>query len=152
MAGVASTTVKKRLKEHGIPAPILRRIAVICYEAEINVIIHSLGGFMEVQLLPDRVRILVVDEGPGIPDIEKAIQPGFTTANEKIRSLGFGAGLGLANIKRCADKFSIKSSMDTGTEIDAVVFLDHSNEANDASDKKKPADGEPGGDPAGTSI
>ena len=77
-----------------------------------------------MQVFENHVRILVVDEGPGIPDIEKAMQPGFTTANEKIRALGFGAGLGLCNMKRCADKFSIKSSMDSGTEIKAVVYTD----------------------------
>lgn len=126
LAGVASTTIKKRLAGCGIPASILRRIAVICYEAELNVIIHSLGGYMEVRVFDDCVRILVVDEGPGIPDIEKAMQPGFTTANEKIRALGFGAGLGLCNMKRCADIFSIKSTMETGTEIEALVYTDPS--------------------------
>lgn len=129
LAGVASTTIKKKLMEHGISPAVIRRVAVICYEAEINVIIHSLGGFMDVQILNDRIRIYVADEGPGIPDIEKAMQPGFTTANEKIRSLGFGAGLGLSNMKRCADKFHIKSSMDSGTEIEAIVFLDPHQEA-----------------------
>jgi anti-sigma regulatory factor (Ser/Thr protein kinase) len=101
----------------------VRRIAVICYEAEMNVIIHSLGGYIEVRILGDRVVISVVDEGPGIPDIEKAMQPGFTTANEKIRALGFGAGMGLSNMKRCADQFSVRSSMETGTEVEAVVFV-----------------------------
>ncbi len=124
MAGVASTTVKKHLQSFGISPAILRRIAVICYEAEMNVIIHSLGGYMEVELLTDRVRILVVDEGPGIPDIEKAMQPGYTTANEKIRALGFGAGMGLCNIKQCADEFAIRSTMEFGTEVEAVVMLD----------------------------
>ncbi len=127
LAGVASTTTKKRLQAAGVPPALLRRIAVICYEAEMNVIIHSLGGYMDVQLLEDRVRITVVDEGPGIPDVGKAIEPGYTTANEKIRALGFGAGMGLANIKRCADQFSILSSMGTGTELEAVVFLDQNN-------------------------
>lgn len=124
LAGIASTTIKKRLSECGIPASILRRIAVICYEAELNVIIHSLGGYMEVQVFKDHVLISVIDEGPGIPDIEKAMQPGFTTANEKIRALGFGAGLGLCNMKRCADIFTVKSSMENGTEVDAVVYTD----------------------------
>jgi len=123
LAGLASTAVKKHLQKCGVNPAILRRIAVICYEAEMNAIIHSLGGYMEVQLLTDRVRILVVDEGPGIPDVEKAMEPGFTTANEKIRALGFGAGMGLSNIKRCADQFSIRSSMESGTEVEAVVAI-----------------------------
>ncbi len=122
-AGVAATLTKKRLQTHGVPPDLVRRIAVICYEAEMNVILHSLGGYMDVELLPDRVRIVVVDEGPGIPDIEKAMQPGYTTASEKIRALGFGAGMGLPNIKRCADQFHITSSMEAGTELEAVVFL-----------------------------
>ncbi len=126
LAGVASTTIKKQLTNLGVNPGIVRRIAVICYEAEINVIIHSMGGYMDVQVFDNKVRIYVCDEGPGIPDIEKAMQPGFTTANEKIRALGFGAGLGLSNMKRCADKFHIRSSMETGTEIEAIVFLDPS--------------------------
>lgn len=122
-AGMASTTIKKHLQERGVPPPLLRRIAVICYEAEMNVIIHSLGGYLEVQLLADRVLIAAVDEGPGIPDVEKAMEPGYTTANEKIRALGFGAGMGLFNMKRCADRFAVRSSMETGTEVEATVFL-----------------------------
>ncbi|MFN2352020.1 MAG: ATP-binding protein [Kiritimatiellia bacterium] len=97
---------------------------MICYEAEINVIIHSLGGYLEVELLPDRVRVMAVDEGPGIPDLDAALQPGYTTANEKIRALGFGAGMGLCNIKQCADEFEIRSTMEAGTEVEAVVMLD----------------------------
>jgi len=123
LAGLASTEVKKHLQKCGINPAIVRRIAVICYEAEMNVIIHSLGGYMEVQLLADRVRIRVVDEGPGIPDVEKAMEPGYTTASEKIRALGFGAGMGLSNMKRCADHFSIRSSMEFGTEVEAEVNL-----------------------------
>lgn len=123
LAGLASTNVKKRLKSYGIDPKIVRRIAVICYEAEINVIIHSLGGFMELQVSPDQVKITVGDEGPGIPDVKQAMQPGYTTANEKIRALGFGAGLGLPNMQNYADEFSIESSMSSGTEINAVVYI-----------------------------
>ena len=122
-AGVAATLTKKRLLSSGVPADLVRRVAVICYEAEMNVILHSLGGYMDVELLPDRVHVRVADEGPGIPDIEKAMQAGYTTASEKIRALGFGAGMGLPNIKRCADEFEIASSMDSGTELAATVFL-----------------------------
>ncbi len=124
LAGMASTNIKKHLKKCGVEPAIVRRIAVICYEAEINVIIHSLGGYMDVHIFEDRVQIHVVDDGPGIPDLEKALEPGYTTANEKIRALGFGAGMGLANMKRCADEFNIQSTMETGTEINAVVHLD----------------------------
>jgi CBS domain-containing protein/anti-sigma regulatory factor (Ser/Thr protein kinase) len=123
LAGLASTNVKKRLKSYGIDPKIIRRIAVICYEAEINVIIHSLGGVMELQVFPDQVKITVVDKGPGIPDVNQALEPGYTTASEKIRALGFGAGLGLPNMQNYADDFCIESSMATGTEINAVVYI-----------------------------
>lgn len=122
LAGMASTTIKKHLQGNGIAPAVVRRLSVICYEAEINVIIHSLGGYMDVHIFEDRIQLHVVDDGPGIPDLAKALEPGFTTANEKIRALGFGAGMGLANMKRCADDFNIQSSMDTGTEINAVVY------------------------------
>lgn len=123
-AGMASTAVKKQLQALGIPVPTVRRIAVICYEAEMNVVIHSLGGYMEVDVSPQAVRVKVVDEGPGIPDVAQAMASGYTTANEKIRALGFGAGMGLNNMKRCADLFDLTSSMPEGTRIDATVFLD----------------------------
>lgn len=122
LAGIASANIKKHLQSYSLDPKTIRRIAVICYEAEINVIIHSFGGFIETLIMPDRVKITVADEGPGIPDVDKAMEVGFTTANEKIRALGFGAGLGLPNMKQYADEFSIKSSMDKGTEIEAVVF------------------------------
>jgi len=122
-AGVASTMVKKRLKARGVPGDIARRVAVICYEAEINVMLHSLGGYMDADIRDDQVRVVVGDEGPGIPDIKRAMESGYTTANEKIRALGFGAGMGLPNIQRCADEFSITSSMKTGTVIEATVYL-----------------------------
>ncbi len=123
LAGMASTGIKKQLKALGVDTAILRRIAVICYEAEMNVVIHSLGGFMDVDVRPEAVDITVVDEGPGIPDVERAMTMGYTTANEKIRAMGFGAGMGLCNIKRCADRFEIKSSMRKGTRLQATVFL-----------------------------
>lgn len=123
LAGTASTSVKKHLKENGVSPKLGRRIAVVCYEAEMNVIIHSLGGTMDVHMLEDRVRVVVTDEGPGIPHLAQALDAGYTTANEKIRALGFGAGMGLCNIKRTADRFTIRSTMDTGTEIIVDVFL-----------------------------
>lgn len=128
VAGVASTMIKKRLKACGIPSALVRRVAVICYEAEMNVILHSLGGYIVADIYDDRVLVRVTDEGPGIPDLERAMEKGYTTANEKIRALGFGAGMGLANIKECSDEFSIRSSMDTGTELESVVYLPKSDE------------------------
>lgn len=123
MAGNAATDVKRKLRESGVAPDIVRHIAVICYEAEMNVIIHSLGGYLEVELFDDRVRMTAVDEGPGIPDVEQAMKAGYTTANEKVRALGFGAGMGLVNIKRCANEFKLTSDMEHGTMIEAVVYL-----------------------------
>jgi len=122
-AGMASTMTKKHLRACGVPADIARRIAVICYEAEMNVILHSLGGAMDVDIDGESVRIQVTDEGPGIPELDQAMEAGYTTANEKIRALGFGAGMGLPNMKRCSDQFSVSSSMESGTHVEATVFL-----------------------------
>ena len=122
-AGIAATQIKKYLKGQGVPSALIRRIAVICYEAELNVIIHSLGGYIEMTYADNEVNITVVDDGPGIPDLEEAMRPGYTTANEKIRALGFGAGMGLVNIKRCADTFDLRSEMGKGTELKAKVIL-----------------------------
>jgi len=123
MAGNAATDVKRKLKEGGVQPDIVRRIAVVCYEAEMNVIIHSLGGYLEVELLDDRVRVTAVDEGPGIPNLDQALTAGYTTANEKVRALGFGAGMGLVNIKRCSDEFKINSDMEHGTAVESVIYL-----------------------------
>ncbi len=130
MAGAASTSTKKHLIKMGVPPPVIRRVAVICYEAEMNVIIHSLGGCLDVNIMEGQIRIQVCDDGPGIPDLEKAMSPGYTTANEKIRALGFGAGMGLVNIKRCADHFKIDSSMEKGTEVEAIVYINPSEPEN----------------------
>ena len=88
-----------------------------------NISIHSLGGYITIKVDQDNIVINAVDYGPGIPDIEKAMKPGYTTASEQIRALGFGAGMGLANIKRCADQLEIESSMKTGTILKAVIHL-----------------------------
>ena len=124
LAGTASTSVKKHLKDQGLSPKLGRRVAVVCYEAEMNVIIHSLGGTMDVHRLEDRIRVVLSDEGPGIPNLDEALNAGYTTANEKIRALGFGAGMGLCNIKRTADRFTIRSAMDSGTELIVDIFLE----------------------------
>lgn len=125
LAGAASSSIKKYLKTQGVEPRLLRRIAVICYEAEINVVIHSFGGRMKMMLDDDKVTVEIEDDGPGIPDVDKALQEGFTTANEKIRALGFGAGMGLNNIRKCADEFDLTSSMEEGgTRLQAVVYLE----------------------------
>ena len=116
-AGEASTTIKRTLKQLGVNAEVLRHVSVACYEVELNLVIHSLGGELILQVEPEKVTLISKDVGPGIPDIGKAMTEGFSTANEEARSLGFGAGMGLPNMKRNADHFAIESEMGTGTTI-----------------------------------
>ena len=116
-AGQASTVIKRTLKQLGVSAEMLRRVSVACYEVELNLVIHSDGGTLTLQMEPDRVTLISRDVGPGIPDIEKAMSEGFSTANEEARTLGFGAGMGLPNMKRNATDFDIQSEMGKGTTI-----------------------------------
>ncbi|MEG0290841.1 MAG: ATP-binding protein [Erysipelotrichaceae bacterium] len=110
-AGKASSNIKQTLKLLDIDGSILRRIAVASYEAEINMIIHSYGGNITMDILEEGiVKLAFIDCGPGIPDVEKAMQPGYSTASEKAREFGFGAGMGLVNIKRVSDSFQLDTS------------------------------------------
>ncbi|MCK5853191.1 CBS domain-containing protein [bacterium] len=116
-AGIAASTVKKQLQKMEVSPAVIRRIAVAMYETEINIIIHSLGGKMTAEIFPDRVRVISKDEGPGIANVEKALTEGFSTASAKAREMGFGAGMGLPNIKRCVDDFKIESGAGESTTI-----------------------------------
>lgn len=120
-AGEASSKVKQVVRQLGVDAQTARRISVCAYEAELNAIIHAFGGKMKVRVLPDRTEMEVTDEGPGIPDVEAAMREGFSTAPDNIRELGFGAGMGLPNMKRSADEFEIKSTPGQGTWIRMMV-------------------------------
>ena len=123
-AGQAASITKKYFKGLGIDKDIIRRIAIICYEAEMNICLHSLGGTITVKVDDKNNAIIYAyDKGPGIPDVDLALTPGYTTASEKIRALGFGAGMGLPNIKNFADKFKINSSLVSGTELEIMVNL-----------------------------
>jgi len=122
-AGRVASIVRNYLQKLKIEKQVLRKIAIVCYEAEMNISIHSLGGYISVETEPSEIIITAVDYGPGIPDIEEAMKPGFTTASEQIRALGFGAGMGLPNIKRCADHLDLESSMETGTILKATIRL-----------------------------
>lgn len=113
-AGKVSTQIKKILKELGVPPEVLRRMAIACYEAEINMIIHSYGGIIKLSI-SDQISFVFKDTGPGIPDIQMAMQPGYSTADDKARELGFGAGMGLANIKKVSDEFNIESNVEGTT-------------------------------------
>ena len=120
-AGRASSEIKKRLKTHGLDAKLIRRVAVASYEMEMNLVVHSSGGKMTFRMDETEIILTSVDSGPGIPDVEKALETGFTTANDWIRSLGFGAGMGLPNIRRVSDDFSITSEMSRGTTVEAKI-------------------------------
>ena len=120
-AGEASGSVKKRLKILGYDPDAIRRVAIAMYEAEINMVIHANGGYCDVDIFPDRVEILLSDVGPGIPDVEKAMQEGFSTAPDNVRNLGFGAGMGLPNIKKYTDDMRIETKIGVGTDVYLTV-------------------------------
>ena len=123
IAGQASTEVKRILKAAGVDPAITRRIGIASYELEINQVIHSEGGVMRYVITPDSIVIEAADTGPGIPDVEKAMTEGFSTATDRVRSLGFGAGMGLPNTKRVSDEFSIESGAGRGTVVRAKINL-----------------------------
>ena len=116
-AGDASASIKRKLKQLGVDSTVLRRVAVASYEAELNLIIHSLGGQLTMEMNPEHIVLISKDVGPGIADIDKAMPEGFSTASEEARVLGFGAGMGLPNMRRNADGFAIESQLGVGTTI-----------------------------------
>jgi anti-sigma regulatory factor (Ser/Thr protein kinase) len=122
-AGTASNNIKNTLKMLGIQSDVCRRAAVIAYEAEINLVIHADGGTLKAVISEDRLEITAKDEGPGIPDIEQAMTEGYTTASNQAREMGFGAGMGLPNIKRNSDLFEIESVPGAGTVLRSTVFF-----------------------------
>ncbi len=122
-AGSAATRLRHGLMALGLDPEAIRRTTVATYEAEMNVVIHTFGGVVTGEIRPERIVIRTVDAGPGIADVEQALQPGFSTAPEWIRELGFGAGMGLSNIQSCADEFRLSSTPGVGTQLEAVIFL-----------------------------
>ncbi len=120
-AGQASVLVKKNLRQLGLSPEIIRRVSIAMYEGEINMVIHAGGGVAEVLVHEDKVEIILDDKGPGIPNIELAMKEGFSTAPDNIRSLGFGAGMGLPNMKRYTDNMNIETELGKGTKITMVV-------------------------------
>ena len=120
-AGQASVLVKKNLRQIGLPPEIIRRVSIAMYEGEINMVIHAGGGVAEVLVFEDKVEIILDDKGPGIPNIELAMKEGFSTAPDNIRSLGFGAGMGLPNMNRYTDSMNIETELGKGTKITMVV-------------------------------
>ncbi|MBC7251719.1 MAG: CBS domain-containing protein [Anaerolineae bacterium] len=122
--GEASSKIKRALIRLGGNPQVVRRVAIATYEAEMNIIIHTdHGGEIVAEIQPEQVRVLAVDHGPGIADVEQAMQPGFSTAPEWIREMGFGAGVGLNNIQKCADEMHLESTLGVGTRLQIVVYL-----------------------------
>ncbi len=120
-AGEASVAVKKSLRQMGFPPDAIRRVSIAMYEGEINMVIHADGGEAIVNIYPDKIDIILADKGPGIADIALAMQEGFSTAPDNIRSLGFGAGMGLPNMKRYTDEMRIESEVGVGTTVYMTV-------------------------------
>ena len=122
-AGEASVQVKRMLRQIGIPADVIRRVSVAMYEGEINMVIHADGGNADVVVEPGKIEIILADRGPGIADIELAMTEGYSTAPENVRSLGFGAGMGLPNMKRYTDDMKIESVVGQGTTVTMTVLF-----------------------------
>jgi serine/threonine-protein kinase RsbT len=119
--GEVSCEVKNLLRDLGVPPLVVRRASIACYEAEMNVIMYALQGTLSLTVTPGRIRIVVEDRGPGIPDVKKAMQEGYSTATPEMRELGFGAGMGLSNIKKNTDTLRISSKVGRGTRLDMML-------------------------------
>lgn len=123
MAGEASSRVKKILTKLGVSPQTVKKVAIAMYEAEINAFIHGGGGSADVDIDGERIRIMIEDEGPGIPDLELAMQEGWSTASEQVRKMGFGAGMGLPNIRKHTDVLDIDTAPGQGTRVDMTIYL-----------------------------
>ena len=122
-AGEASGDVKKVLKQLGVHPDAIRKVSIAMYEGEINMVIHADGGVIDVEITPEQIRMVLKDTGPGIPNVEQAMQAGFSTAPDTIRSLGFGAGMGLPNMKKYTDSMEIETQVGVGTTITMTVDM-----------------------------
>lgn len=122
-AGQASVQVKKNLRQLGLPPETIRRVSIAMYEGEINMVIHAGGGVIDVEITETEIIMTLADKGPGIENVELAMSEGFSTAPDNIRSLGFGAGMGLPNIKKYTDEFSIDTKVGEGTTLNLKVYL-----------------------------
>lgn len=121
-AGEASGDVKRKLKQMGSAPEVVRKVAIAMYEGEINMVIHANGGEIDVEISPEEIVMVLKDEGPGIEDIDKAMQAGYSTAPDKVRALGFGAGMGLPNMKQYSDEMKIDTVIGTGTTVTMKVY------------------------------
>jgi serine/threonine-protein kinase RsbT len=121
-AGEASGKLKRALKDLGFDTNVVRKVAIAVYEAEINMVIHAEGGVIDATITPECITVILKDKGPGIPDVELAMKEGYSTAPENVRSMGFGAGMGLPNIKKYSDEMKIDTVIGVGTTITIKVF------------------------------
>ncbi|MCQ2517195.1 MAG: ATP-binding protein [Lachnospiraceae bacterium] len=122
-AGEASSDVKRKLKKLGIPSDVIRRVSIALYEGEINMVIHAYGGKVTVTISEEAITMVLADKGPGIPDIDKAMEAGYSTAPDNVRNLGFGAGMGLPNMKKNSDEMNIETQIGVGTTVTMTVKL-----------------------------
>ncbi len=122
-AGEASSSVKNKLKKMGLDSNTIRKVSIAMYEGEINMVIHADGGTITVEISSEKIRMILADTGPGITDIDKAMENGYSTAPEEVRSLGFGAGMGLPNMKKYTDYMNIDSTVGVGTTVTMDVRL-----------------------------
>ena len=122
-AGEASSKMKMTLKKMGLPPEVIRRASICMYEGEINMVIHADGGRVEVDVGMDTITIRLIDHGPGIPDVDQAMEEGFSTAGDVARDLGFGAGMGLPNMKRCSDDMQIDTQVGVGTTVTMKIHI-----------------------------
>ena len=123
VAGEASSKLKKMLRQLSIPPDIIRKVSVAMYEGEINMVIHANGGTIDVEIADDYIKMILSDNGPGIANIDLAMQEGYSTATDSVRELGFGAGMGLPNMKKYTDSMRITSEVGKGTTIEMVVNI-----------------------------
>jgi anti-sigma regulatory factor (Ser/Thr protein kinase) len=127
LGGRAATSIKRVLAEAGVEPDLAQRVCVACYEAEMNVVLHARSGYLAVDIFPDRVEVTVQDRGPGIADVEQAMTPGWSSASEEARSLGFGAGMGLPNIREQADEMRLESAPGEGASLHLVFYREAGN-------------------------
>ena len=122
-AGEASSETKKVLKQLGLPSDVVRKVTIAMYEGEINMVIHANGGVADVEVSSEEIRIVLADHGPGIPHVELAMKEGYSTAPDNVRSLGFGAGMGLPNMKRYTDSMEIETELGVGTVVTMTIKI-----------------------------